>query len=40
MDTSKNEMVGYVIGTNETVEYFNSTANSTLLPVPNNGIQP
>ena len=31
MDTYKNEMVLYGIGTNETVQYFNSTVNGTLL---------
>ena len=31
MDTSKNEMVRYAIGTNETVWYFNGTVNSSLL---------
>ena len=31
MDTSKKEMVWYGIGTNETVWYFNGTANSTSL---------
>ena len=30
MGTSKNEMVQYGIGTNETVLYFNSTINCTL----------
>ena len=30
MDTSKNERVGYGIGTNETIQYFNSTVNGTL----------
>ena len=31
METPKNEMVWYGIGTNETVQYFNSTVNDTLL---------
>ena len=31
MDTAKNEMVWYGMGTNEMVQYFNGTVNSTLL---------
>ena len=31
MDTPKNEMIWYVIGTNETLYYFNGTFNDTLL---------
>ena len=31
MDTYRNEMIRYSIGTNETVWYFNGTVNSTFL---------
>ena len=31
MDTSKNDMVRYCVGTNKTMQYFNGTVNSTLL---------
>ena len=31
MDTFKNEMVWYAVGTNEALQYFYSTVNGTLL---------
>ena len=31
MDTSKNDMVRYCVGTYKTMQYFNGTVNSTLL---------